>query len=137
MIKLETQSAGSRGPERVFEEFLHAGHFMLQRNQFTGQFVFYPRYVIVGSEPEDLQWVEASGRGIVYATTVVRTRSENISDYGIVIVELAEGPRLMSTVIGIAPEDVYIGMEVMARIDSNAEPIRLVFHAVQSGANTR
>jgi uncharacterized OB-fold protein len=124
-----------RGPEKIFDDFLRAGRFMLQRERLTNRYVFYPRYATVQADPENLEWVEASGRGTVYATTVMRERPERGGNYNIVIVELAEGPRLMSTVEGLAPEDVCIGMAVVARIDSAGDTMRLVFHVAGTGSS--
>ena len=45
---------------------------MLQRCSSSGAFVFYPRVAEPGSGATTLEWVEASGRGTVYSTTVVR-----------------------------------------------------------------
>jgi uncharacterized OB-fold protein len=60
---------------------------------------------------------EASGEGTVYATTVTRRRAEQGGDYNVALVDLAEGPRMMSRVVGVAPEAVSIGMKVRAKID--------------------
>ncbi len=87
---------------------------MLQRSVTSGQFVFYPRIIAPGTG-EDLEWVEACGRGVVYATTVMRVKPPEPS-YNIALIDLAEGPRMLSRVEGVAPEDVRIGMRVRARI---------------------
>jgi hypothetical protein len=107
------------GPEAEFRAFLAQGRFMLQKSASTGAFVFYPRVAAPGSGARDLVWVEASGFGTVYATTVTRQRPNpdgSRADYNIALIELDEGPRLMSRVEGIAPEAVTIGMRVKARI---------------------
>jgi hypothetical protein len=57
-----------------------------------------------------------SGKGEVYSRTVVRQPAERGGDYCIALVTLAEGPRMMTRVIGIAPSDVTIGMKVRAEI---------------------
>jgi uncharacterized OB-fold protein len=129
-----SDSADRRGPEKIFDDFLRAGRFMLQRDRRTNRYVFYPRYATVQAEPEDLEWVEASGRGTVYATTVMRERPERGGNYNIAIVELAEGPRLMSTVEDLAPENVRIGMDVVAHIETAGDTARLVFHVAGTGS---
>ncbi len=63
-----------------------------------------------------LDWVAPSGRGTVYSTTVVRRKPADGGDYNICLVDLAEGPRMMSRVSGLAPEQVKIGMPVSARV---------------------
>lgn len=102
------------GPDRQFFDFLRAGRFMLQRSKVDGDYVFYPRVAAPGSGAE-LEWVEASGRGRVYSTTVVRKKPPEPS-YNVALIDLAEGPRLMSRVENIAPEEVEIGMAVRVKI---------------------
>jgi uncharacterized OB-fold protein len=76
-----------------------------------------------------LHWTEPSGLGEVYSTTIVRSKA---GDYTVCLVDLAEGPRLMSRVVDVPPDAVRIGMTVQARIDTvDGEPL-LVF-VPQSG----
>lgn len=104
-------SAG--GPEAEWRAFLGQGRFMLQRSRSTGRFVFYPRVMAPGTGETDLEWVEASGQGSVYATTANRAR-EGMTN--IAIIALAEGPRMMSRVEGMPADKVKVGMAVRARI---------------------
>lgn len=109
------------GPDKQFSDFLRAGRFMLQRSVKDGRYIFYPRVAAPGDGAR-LEWVEASGRGRVYSTTVVRKRPPE-SSYNVALIELAEGPRMMSRVDDIAPEAVMIGMAVRAKIvDAAGEP---------------
>jgi uncharacterized OB-fold protein len=64
----------------------------------------------------------SGGRGVVYSTTSVHARE---GSYNVALVDLDEGFRVMSEVVGIAPDDVRIGMAVRARDDGE----RIVFHA--------
>lgn len=101
-------------PAEDYLRFLAEGRFMIQRARASGKHVFYPRV----AEPrtgDALEWVEASGRGIVYATTVQRSKPP-APDTNVVLVDLEEGPRMMSRMDGIAPHEVKIGMRVTARI---------------------
>ncbi len=99
------------GPEAEYRAHLVAGRFMLQRSRSTGRTVFYPRVLIPGTGERDLEWIEASGGGTVYAITVNRTRD---GAYNVALVDLDEGPRMMSRVEGV--ETVPIGTRVRARI---------------------
>ena len=99
---------------------------MLQRSRGTGRFVFYPRVAAPGTGATDLEWVEASGDGTVYATTVIRQRAPTPS-YNLALIDLAEGPRMMSRVEGIDPAAVPIGMSVKARIARDGESFIVVF----------
>ena len=115
--------------DEEFLQYLSQGRFMVQRSRLTGEYVFPPRYAAPRTGMRDLEWTQVSGLAKVYATTVVRVRPPQ-SCFNVALIELAEGPRLMSRVEGIEPEAVRIGMEVTARItDENGKPL-LVFDVV-------
>ena len=108
-------------PDQEFEAFLREGRFMLQRGVESGRAVFYPRQFEPGSGA-DLEWFEASGRGVVYATTAIHPR--NAGPYNVALIDLVEGVRMMSRVDGPAPSDVPIGMAVRAKIiDQDGAPL--------------
>ncbi len=113
-------------PDRQFQEFLRQGRFMLQRSAGTGKHVFYPRVVAPGSGANDLHWVPASGRGIVYSVTVVRPKPPQ-APYNVALVELEEGPRLMTRIDEVAIESIRIGMAVEARIAQPEQDPYVVF----------
>ncbi len=75
----------------------------------------------------DLETATWLGGGAVYSTTVVRRKPDQGGDYNVAVIELVEGPRLMSRVVDIAPMDVSIGMRVRAAIDQTANGPLLVF----------
>lgn len=110
------------GPEAQFHAFLRQGRFMIQRSASTGEYVFYPRVAAPRSGASDLEWVEASGLGRIYSITVNRTRT---GSYNIALVELDEGPRLMSRIEGV--ETAPIGTRVRARIAKQQDEPILVF----------
>jgi uncharacterized OB-fold protein len=121
-------------PDADFQRFLSEGRFMIQRSRASGQYVFYPRTVAPGTGARDLEWVEASGQGTVYSTTVVRKKPPEPS-YNVALIDLAEGPRMMSRVEGIAPDAVGIGMAVRAKIvDQDGEPV-VVFEPAEADRN--
>lgn len=113
-------------PEAEWRAYLAEGRFMIQRSRSTGGHVFYPRIMEPRTGAEDLEWVEASGDGTIHAVTVVR-KKEPADSYNVVLVDLAEGPRLMSRVDGIGVDDIRIGMTVRARIVNEEDKPLLVF----------
>jgi uncharacterized protein len=113
-------------PEAEWRAHLAEGRFMIQRSRSTGGHVFYPRVMEPGTGATDLEWVEASGKGTVHAVTVIR-RKDPAESYNVVLVDLAEGPRLMSRIDGIAVDEVRIGMDVSARIVTEGDKPLLVF----------
>ena len=126
-------STSDTHPEREYFAFLAEGRFMIQRSRSSGGHVFYPRVAEPRTGARDLEWVEASGQGTVYATTVVRPKPPTEA-FNVALVELAEGPRMLSRVEGIAPADVKVGMAVSARIAQvDGKPL-LVFDPAGSQA---
>ncbi len=113
------------GPDLQYQGHLAAGRFMIQRGVTSGVAVFYPRTVAPGTG-EALEWVEASGRGTVYASTCVRKRPPE-ADVNIALIDLEEGPRMMSRVEGIAADAVPIGLAVTARIVAQDDGHLVVF----------
>lgn len=118
----------STGPQATWERYLQEGRFMLQRAKKSGEHLFWPR-VSTPSGDTDLEWVEASGKGTVYAITVNRSRSGSTN---IALIELEEGPRMMSTLPTV--ETAPIGTRVAARIETEGEAPRVVFDPADEGA---
>lgn len=109
------------GPDETFRQFLSEGRFMLQRSA-SGRHTFFPRVAEPGTGAA-LEWVEASGRGVVHAVTVVRKKPPEPS-YNLALVDLDEGVRMMSRVEDLAPEAVRIGLKVQAKIiNQDGEPV--------------
>ena len=106
------------GPELQYFSLLQQGRFALQYSETTGEYVHYPRVVAPRTGATDLKWVDASGKGTVYATTVLRRPPKYGGDYNVALIELEEGPRMLARVIGITPDEVKIGMAVQASIEA-------------------
>ncbi|APR51073.1 hypothetical protein CA223_22025 [Sphingomonas koreensis] len=102
-------------PEEQYLAFLAQGRFMLQRAKESGTYVFFPRVAVPGTGETDLEWVEASGDGTVYSTTVVRSKPP-AEDYNVALIDLAEGVRMMGRVVDIDPAAVQIGLKVKAKV---------------------
>src|SRR5690606_34976383 len=102
-----------QGPDQVWQEGLNAGEIRLQCCLDCQKFRFPPSLACTFCGSSRAGHKPASGRGTVYSTTTVRERD---GAYNVSIVELAEGPRMMSRVENIAVDDIAIGMNVSARI---------------------
>lgn len=123
-------SIADPGPDHIYQAALASGTFQIQRCDSCGAHIFYPRHLCPDCGSAKIAWVKASGRGTVYSTTIVRQRPEAGGNKNLCVVELAEGPRLMSRVEGIAAEEVKIGMTVTAEITGkDDEPKYLTFRA--------
>jgi hypothetical protein len=102
-------------PEQDYLRYLNEGRFMILRSRDSGHFIFYPRVAEPKTGSTNLEWVPASGHGTVYSTTVISQKPPT-PNYNVALIDLAEGPRMMSRIDGMAPENVRIGMPVRAKI---------------------
>ncbi|HXG42285.1 MAG TPA: Zn-ribbon domain-containing OB-fold protein [Dehalococcoidia bacterium] len=115
---------------RPFWQGARQGELRLQRCRSCHQYVYYPRSLCPHCLSTDLDWVPASGRGHVYTYTVIRRAAhpafrEDVP-YVLAVVELEEGPRLTTNMVGVEPEQVHIGMPVEAVFEPVSEDIALV-----------
>lgn len=128
----DTTSSPAGGADKYYRDQLDQGNFMIQRCQSCTRGIFYPRMVCPHCGSDQLEWFAPSGDGVVYSTTVVRRKPEQGGNYNVALVDLAEGPRMMSRIDGIAPEDVSIGMPVSARVIDSEEGKLVVFAAAEA-----
>ena len=127
----ETVSSAVVKPEKEYKEYLAKGRFMLLRDRSNGKAMFHPRVIAPNTGSADLEWIEASGQGVIYSFTVI-TQKPPARNYNVVLVDLAEGPRMMSRVDGVEADDLAIGMKVKSKIvQDNGEPL-LVFVPAES-----
>ncbi|HVM08289.1 MAG TPA: Zn-ribbon domain-containing OB-fold protein [Acidimicrobiales bacterium] len=102
------------------EEFWKAaadGRFLLKRCDADGcgTVIWYPRSLCPECGSFDTSWFEASGKGTIYTYTIVHKGqgpwAEHVP-YVTAYVELEEGPRVMTNIVGVDPADVAVGMAV-------------------------
>lgn len=72
---------------------------------------------------DDLGAQDLSGFGTIVAFTVYRQtyHPEIPAPYVIALIALREGPRLVSNIIGCAPEEVAVGMPVQVRFEPRGD----------------
>ena len=117
------RALADEAPAAVFAAHCARGELAYQVAP-DGSAVFPPRLAQPGSGAP-LRWAVSAGRGAIYSTTVVRRRGAEPA--GIVLVTLDEGFRMMSTVIGRAPEEVAIGDRVEVRFrDGDDAPVFVI-----------
>jgi uncharacterized OB-fold protein len=80
----------------------------------NGHLRYPPRPICPECFSQESKWEKMSGKGEVYTFIIVRVspRPDWEVPYVLAVIKLNEGPRMVSNVIGIKPEDVKIGMKV-------------------------
>ncbi|MGA0393939.1 MAG: Zn-ribbon domain-containing OB-fold protein, partial [Rhodospirillales bacterium] len=115
------------GPEYLYQEGLKNRKFLIQQCDDCGTHIFYARLLCPSCGSDKVSQIEASGGGTVYSTSVVRQRPERGGDYNLALIDLDEGPRMMSRVDGMEPAEVAIGMKVKAKIDDSGDEPLVIF----------
>ncbi len=114
---------------RGFWEALARHELYFQRCRDCGRARFPPRALCPACLSSATAWVRASERGTVYSFTVTyQNQAPGFRDalpYVLAIVELAEGPRLVTHIVGCPPEAVRIGMAVEVVFDDVAPEVTL------------
>ena len=114
-----------------FWDALQAGRFELPWCTACGQPHFYPRLLCPHCGSDALQWRAASGRGQVHTFVINHKAAKGFEDrapYVIAVVELEEGPRMLSNLVMDTvptPGNVGIGMPVQLEPRAVTERVTL------------
>ncbi|MNO42170.1 putative enoyl-CoA hydratase 1 [compost metagenome] len=107
-----------------FWEGLKARRLLIQQCTACEQWLFYPRRHCPACLAQDPLWREVSGAATLYSFTL--TRIPTLPDFidempqKLAVVELAEGVRINTTLVGLEEEQIRIGMPlqpVFAQVD--------------------
>lgn len=99
-----------------FWEGLKDGTLLIKRCSACGAHHFYPRPFCPTCWSDDVEWVAASGRATVYSYSTVYVN--DLPPFGpqvpyvAAVVDLEEGPRMMTRLVGCTKDDISIGMPV-------------------------
>ena len=103
---------------RAYWEGAGRHELVLQRCRDCGTLQHRPRAVCASCLSGSIEHFRASGRGSVYTFSITHQNQapgfREALPYVLAYVELEEGPRLLTNVVGCAPDDVEIGMPVVA-----------------------
>jgi len=106
-------------PDHVTAEFWSATkrhELLIQRCRDCGSHQFFPQSCCRACLSERSGWLRATGKGKIYSYTVVhRPPSQRFQDdvpYTVALVELDEGVRMLSNIVGIEAHKVRVDMAV-------------------------
>ena len=90
---------------------------------------FYPRPFCPHCWSDDVDWEEASGRATLYTWSVVRQNDlapwPTRVPYVAAVVDLEEGPRMLTNVEGCEPEALEVGMALQVAFREETEELTL------------
>ena len=105
---------------KPFWDGLREQKLLLPRCGACGHVFFYPRAVCPRCHARDIGWIQASGRGTLHAFEIahqVFNKAWKIKPpYVLAMVELAEGPRLMTNLVNVEPDPKVITCDMPVRV---------------------
>jgi uncharacterized OB-fold protein len=115
------------------------GELRIQRCNACGKAYFFPRPFCPRCSSPEVEWFTASGRGRLYSYVINHRPAPGFQDwapYVIAVVELEEGPRMMTNIVGVepAPENLPIDMPVEVTWERQDERIALPLFRPREGA---
>ena len=115
---------------REYWEGAKRGELRIQRCRSCGKAYFFPRPFCPHCSSRDVEWFTATGKAKLYSYVINHRPARGFDDmapYVIAIVELEEGPRLMSNVIGIepTPENLPIDLPLEVTWEQQTDEITL------------
>ena len=105
-----------------FWDGLKRGSLTIPRCNSCGHWIFYPRRHCDKCWSHDLAWQEVSGEGSLYTYTL--TRIPTLPDFAdempqaLAVVELDEGVRINTTLVGLAEDEIRVGMRLKPVFDT-------------------
>ena len=128
-----TRGTSTSKPARVQTPFTahywdHAdrGELLIQRCNHCGQHQFYPRQMCSHCWSQDVGWRQALGRGFIWTFTIAHQPGHPAwteeAPYVIAIVELDEGPRMLTNIVDCDPNQVAVGQRVRLRPGARGAP---------------
>jgi uncharacterized OB-fold protein len=97
-----------------FWDACREGALLMKRCLTCGEAHYYPRPFCPRCWGQDVEWEQASGRATLYTYSVVHRNDlppwPDRVPYVAAVVDLEEGPRMLSNVVDCEPGDLRIGM---------------------------
>jgi uncharacterized protein len=121
-----------------FWDGLKAHELRIQRCEPGGHPVFFPRSHCPHCGSRQLRWEAASGRATLYTFTVARvpTLPEFTDEMPqlLAVVALDEGPHLNTTIVGVDPADLRVGLRLSAVFDERPGAVTLLRFTAEEGS---
>ena len=110
-----------------FWEGVKRHELVFERCKGCGVWIHPPRPMCPRCHSLEKEWVASTGKGVIYSYVVYRESPHPAfkAPYAVVLVEMEEGVRLVSNMVDIEAEKIYIGMPVEVVFDDIAGGVTL------------
>jgi uncharacterized OB-fold protein len=98
------------------------GKLLIRHCTACGAYHYYPRTFCPECWSESVEWTEASGKATLYTHSTVYSNDlppfNQQVPYVAAVVDLEEGPRMMTRIVGADGDDLSIGMPLEATFEA-------------------
>jgi len=95
------------------------GELRIQRCRACAKAYFFPRPFCPNCSSKDVEWFTASGKGTLYSY-VINYRAaygfDDMTPYAIAVVQLEEGPRMMTNIVGVEPKPENLPIDLPVEV---------------------
>jgi uncharacterized OB-fold protein len=135
MIAIEKPGPRGEGLNGAFYAYCAGDELRFQKCSHCGSWRHMPRYTCAECQSRDWSWEASSGRGTLYSwTTCHRSFHPAFNEslpYAVCVIEMEEGPRLLSQIVDLDPSRFRLGMKVEVTFLPRGDTKIPVFRAVE------
>ncbi|MFT3800934.1 MAG: OB-fold domain-containing protein [Burkholderiaceae bacterium] len=114
-MKKEIAAPVLSAESRPYYEAAAAGKFLIKRCTACDKNFWYPRAICPFCMGDDTEWLEASGKGVVYTYSVTRRAKV---PYVLAYVTLDEGPTMLTNLVNLDHDAIRIGQKVQVTFET-------------------
>jgi uncharacterized OB-fold protein len=127
----DATGSSQESPEKTFFQALSEGRPIVQHCESCSRKIFPPGVHCRQCHAADYRWEQMNRGGVIYSYSLLpATRERDATN--VVLVDLDDGFRMMSTCVGIAPDEIRIGMTVQAAVEDDGAANRIIFRKVNA-----
>ncbi len=111
---------------KPYWDHANEGELWIQKCVTTGKHFVPPRNSSPFTVGGDIEWVKASGKATLYSYVINHRPApgfEADAPYAIAVVQLEEGPRMMTNIVGIenTPENLVLDMPLEVQFEARGD----------------
>jgi uncharacterized OB-fold protein len=114
---------------QAFWDAAREQRLLIRHCDACGEYHFYPRPFCPACWSREVEWVEASGRATLYTWSVVHSNDlppfPDRVPYVAAVVDLEEGPRMMTNVVDCEFAALRVGMALAVRYRETTDTITI------------
>ena len=117
------------GTSGEFYQYCKNHELRFQRCMKCGKWRHVPRDMCAECGSWDWEWAKSSGRGKLFTWTVVtlpmHPAFKEEVPYAVCLIDMEEGPRVVSRIVDVAPQDLRMGLPVEVIFDAVTPEVTL------------